>query len=120
MLKRGLLFAVPVLVLLIGYGLSAAASAPAAFNMCKACHAVAEGKNMVGPSLFGVVGRKAGTLSGFNYSPAMMKVGTLDPATLTKFLADPKGTAPGNKMAFAGLKRPEDVKAVVDYLGTVK
>ena len=50
----------------------------------------------------------------------MMKVGTLDPATLTKFLADPKATVPGNKMAFPGVKKPEDVKAVVDYLGTLK
>ena len=62
MVKRGLLFAVPVLVLLIGYGLSAAADAPSAFNSCKACHAVVAGKNMIGPSLFGVVGRKAGAV----------------------------------------------------------
>ena len=119
MVKRGFFFAVPVLVLLFCYGLAAAADAPTAFNMCKACHSVVAGKNGVGPSLFGVVGRKAGA-DGYKYSAAMMKVGTLDPATLTKFIADPKGTAPGNKMAVPGLKNPEDVKAVVDYLGTLK
>ena len=45
---------------------------------------------------------------------------TWDEANLNKYLADPKGTIPGNKMAYAGLKRPEDVKAVVDYLKTLR
>ncbi|MGE5506470.1 MAG: c-type cytochrome [Actinomycetota bacterium] len=100
---------------------ASAADAPAAFNQCKACHKVEAGKNGVGPSLFGVFGRKAGTAEGFKYSDAMHAAGkTWDEASLSAYLADPKGAVPGNKMAFAGLKKPEDVKAVVDYLKTVK
>ncbi|MGE5546958.1 MAG: c-type cytochrome [Solirubrobacterales bacterium] len=95
--------------------------APAAFNQCKACHKVEAGKNGVGPSLAGVVGRKAGTAAGFKYSDAMANSGlTWDEASLTKYISDPKGAVPGNKMAFAGLKKPEDVAAVIGYLKTVK
>ena len=98
-----------------------AADAPAAFNQCKACHKVEAGKHGVGPSLAGVFGAKAGHAEGYKYSDAHLKSGlTWDEATLSKYLADPKGTVPGNKMAFAGMKKPEDVKAVIDYLKTVK
>ena len=98
-----------------------AADAPAAFNQCKACHRTEAGKNAVGPSLFGVVGRKAGTEPGFNYSPAMKAAGWVwDEGKLTTYLANPKGVVPGTKMAFAGLKDPAAVKAVVDYLKTLK
>lgn len=98
-----------------------AQAAPAAFNQCKACHKTEAGKHGVGPSLFGVFGAKAGFAGGFNYSDVQKKSGlTWDEANLSKYLADPKGTIPGNKMAFAGLKRPEDLKAVVDYLKTLK
>jgi cytochrome c len=98
-----------------------AADAPAAFNQCKACHKVEAGKNGVGPSLFGVFGRKAGSAEGFSYSPAMASAGfNWDAAKLTAYIADPKATVPGNKMAFAGLKKPEDVAAVVEYLKGLK
>jgi cytochrome c len=98
-----------------------AQEAPAAFNQCKACHKVEAGKHGVGPSLAGVFGKKAGTTEGFKYSDAHKASGlTWDEATLGKYLADPKGTVPGNKMAFAGLKKPEDVAAVVAYLKTLK
>jgi cytochrome c len=100
---------------------ASAEDAPAAFNQCKACHKVEAGKNGVGPSLAGVVGRKAGTAADFKFSDAMKASGlTWDEASLSKYLADPKGTVAGNKMAFAGLKKPEDVAAVVAYLKTVK
>jgi cytochrome c len=100
---------------------ASAADAPAAFNQCKACHKVEAGKHGVGPSLAGVYGRKAGTVEGFKYSEPMKAFGkTLDDATLAAYLADPKTTVPGNKMAFAGLKKPEDLKAVIDYLKTLK
>jgi cytochrome c len=87
------------------------------FNQCKACHSVKAGENKVGPSLHGVVGRKAGTAPGFNYSDAMKNANlTWTPETLEKYLADPKATVPGNKMAFAGLKNPDDRKNVIAYL----
>ncbi|CAA7621068.1 Cytochrome C2 [Candidatus Terasakiella magnetica] len=99
---------------------ASADDAPSAFNACKACHKVEAGKNGVGPSLAGVFGRKAGSAPGFKYSDAMAAAGAWDEAALGKYLADPKGAIPGNKMAFAGLKKPEDVAAVVAYLKTVK
>lgn len=98
-----------------------AADAPQAFNQCKACHKVEAGKHGVGPSLFGVFGAKSGHVQGFKYSDAMIKAGlTWDEANLTKFLADPKATIPGNKQAFPGLKKPEDVKAVITYLKSLR
>ncbi|HSV27965.1 MAG TPA: c-type cytochrome [Candidatus Omnitrophota bacterium] len=117
MKKVGLVLA----ALLVAPFAANAADAPAAFNQCKACHKVEAGKNGVGPSLFGVFGKKAGMAEGFKYSDAHKASGlTWDEATLSKYLADPKGTVPGNKMAFAGIKKPEDLKAVVEYLKTVK
>ncbi|MFD2183202.1 c-type cytochrome [Rhodoplanes azumiensis] len=99
-----------------------AQEAPKAFAQCKACHKVEAGKNGVGPSLFGIYGSKLGQVAGFKYSDAHLKFAqqTVDEAFLTKYLADPKGTIPGNKMVFAGLKNPDDVKAVIAYLKTVK
>lgn len=98
-----------------------AADVPKAFNQCKACHKIEAGKHGVGPSLAGVFGKKAGVVEGYKFSEPHKASGlTWDEATLAKYLADPKGTVPGNKMAFAGLKKPEDVAAVVEYLKTLK
>jgi len=84
---------------------------------CMACHTVEPGKNKIGPSLAGVVGRKAGTAPNFQYSDAMKNSGiTWDDANLEKYLGDPKGTVPGNKMAFAGVKKPDERKAVIEFL----
>lgn len=88
---------------------------------CAICHTVEAGKNKIGPSLAGVVGRKSGSLEGFKYSDAMKKADiTWSADTLDKYLADPKGFIPGNRMAFAGVKKADDRKAVIDYLATVK
>jgi cytochrome c len=90
----------------------------AVFNVCKACHGVGEGaKNQVGPVLNGVIGRKAGTAEGFNYSEAMKASGlTWDEASIAGYLADPKGKVPGNKMVFAGLKDEQKVKDLLAFL----
>jgi cytochrome c len=88
---------------------------------CAVCHTVEAGKNKIGPSLFGVVGRKSGSIEGFKYSDAMKKADvTWSNETLDKYLTDPKGFVPGNRMTYAGLKKEADRKAVIDYLDTVK
>ena len=95
-----------------------AAAGKKVFNKCKACHDVA-GKNKVGPHLDGVIGRAAGSVEDFQdkYSDAMKSSGkTWDEATLAEYLKDPKGFIPGNKMAFSGLKKDEDVANIIAFL----
>ena len=90
-------------------------------RVCFTCHTAEAGKNKLGPSLFGVVGRKAGAAPGFKYSDAMEKSGiTWDEAALDKYLADPKAAVPGNKMAYAGVKKPEERKALIAYLNSLR
>ncbi|MCV2877953.1 c-type cytochrome [Sedimentimonas flavescens] len=91
------------------------------FKKCKACHKVGEGaKHATGPSLNGVVGRKAGGAEGFKYSPAMIAAGDAgmvwDHETIGAYLKDPKGFVPKNKMSFAGLKKDDDIAAVLAYI----
>ena len=94
-----------------------AAAGKKVFNKCKVCHSLTAGENKIGPSLAGVVGRASGTVADFAYSDAMKGSGlTWDEATLDKYLADPKGFVPGNKMAFAGLKKEAERENVIAYL----
>jgi cytochrome c2 len=87
------------------------------FNKCKACHVVDAETNRVGPSLHGVFGRTAGTVEGFNYSSAMKDSGVVwSDETITEYVSDPKGFVPGNRMAFPGLKKPEDIANLLAYL----
>jgi cytochrome c len=89
------------------------------FNQqCKACHTVEKGgPSPIGPNLFGVVGRKAGTLDGYSYSEPMKKSGiTWDDAALGDYLKDPKAKVPGGKMAFAGLRQAAQLGDVIAYL----
>ena len=97
-----------------------AAAGEKVFAKCKACHENEKGVNKVGPTLKGVVGRKAGSVPDFKYSEAMAAKGAeglvWDDANIASYLADPKGFIPKNKMAFAGLKKPEDVANVIAFL----
>ena len=95
-----------------------AAEGEEVFKKCRACHQVGESaKNGVGPVLNGVIGRKAGTIEGFNYSEANKNSGlTWDEATFTKYIQDPRGVVPGTKMAFAGLKDEKDIKDILAFL----
>ncbi len=98
-----------------------AAAGEKVFNQCKACHVTTKGVNRVGPSLNAVVGRKSGSVAGFKYSAANLKSNvTWDAATLFKYLEAPMKFMPGTKMAFAGLKKPEDRANVIAYLSTQK
>ncbi|MDX2263948.1 MAG: cytochrome c family protein [Hyphomicrobiales bacterium] len=95
------------------------------FKKCKACHQVGEGaKNGVGPLQNGIVGRKAGSVPDYKYSNALIEAGAKglvwDEANLDKYLADPRGFLPGNKMAFVGLKKEDERADVIAYLKTLK
>jgi cytochrome c len=97
-----------------------AAAGEKVFAKCKACHELEKGVNKVGPTLKGVVGRKAASVPDYKYSEAMLAKGAegvvWDEATLATYLPDPKAFVPKTKMAFAGLKKPEDVANVIAYL----
>ncbi|MGH6959685.1 MAG: c-type cytochrome, partial [Dongiaceae bacterium] len=88
---------------------------------CKACHDFSKGgPNKVGPNLWDIVGAKQAHLDNFNYSDAVKKLGkqwTYE--ELDKFLTTPKDYAPGTKMAFPGLKKPEDRAALIAYMRTL-
>lgn len=104
---------------------AAAAGDPAkgaiVYNQCKVCHVTDKGVNRVGPSLHGVVGRKAGTVPGYKYSVANKNSGLIwTVAQLDTYLAAPQKVIKGTKMAFAGLKKPEDRANVIAFLATKK
>jgi cytochrome c len=116
------LLAVAAIALALFPGRASAQDGAQLFKInCAVCHSAEAGQNKVGPSLFGVVGRKAGTVAAYTYSDAMKNSGiTWTPDQLDKYLANPKGVVPNTKMIFLGLKKPEDRKAIIDYLTTLK
>ena len=84
---------------------------------CRACHSVARGQNHVGPSLFGVIGRTAGSISSFVYSGALRGSGLVwSEATLDAFLGDPQAAVPGTAMRFPGLRDAAERAAVIAFL----
>ena len=88
------------------------------FKKCQACHTLGEGeRHRVGPNLWGVLGREAGSRADFNYSRAMTASEVIwSKATLDAYLAKPSDFIPGGRMSFVGLKKPEDRDAVIAYL----
>ncbi len=120
MLKH-LLFA-PLALMMVVSGPALAQDAAAGekvFLQCRACHMVGEkARNGVGPNLNGLCGRVAGSVPGYNYSPANKASGvTWDEATFAKYIANPREFMKGTRMAYAGLKDP---KAVADLTAFLK
>jgi cytochrome c len=89
-------------------------------SICNLCHEAIQGKNRVGPSLYGVVGRQSGIVPGFTYSDANKAsnlVWTVD--MLNKYLANPQQVVPGTKMTYAGLKDDQKRADLIAYLSTL-
>ncbi|MFK4525520.1 cytochrome c [Bradyrhizobium japonicum] len=86
-------------------------------NSCRTCHSVKDGDNRLGPNLNKIVGRKAGSLPNYNYSPSMKDAGFVwDPDKLTRFMVKPDEVVSGNKMQPYGGVSAEDAAKVVAYL----
>jgi cytochrome c len=87
---------------------------------CAICHSAMAGKNKMGPSLFAVVGRKAGSISDFAYSEAMKQSGIdWTPDKLDAFITAPKQLMPGNKMSFGGISDEQERADIIGYLSTL-
>jgi cytochrome c len=87
---------------------------------CSICHSPQPGRNLVGPSLFAVINRHSGEMSGFNYSDANRNSGlTWNAATLDRYLTAPRQLVPGTKMTFPGLKDAKQRADVIAYLATL-
>ena len=119
MIKTKLAAAVLVLALLSDAARAEgdAARGEAKFKECAACHKLESGVNNVGPSLNGIIGRKAGELADFRYSPAIKRSGiTWAPDTLDAFIKEPQAMVPANRMPYAGLADPADRADLIAYL----
>lgn len=87
------------------------------YAQCQACHAVVEGQNRVGPSLYGIIGSPAGAVDGFNYSPAVMNSNiTWTEDVLFAYLETPQEYLPGTRMFFPGVAKPQDRADIIAYL----
>ena len=95
-----------------------AAEGAKVFKKCLACHSIAEGgANKIGPALWGVLGRPAGSTPGYKYSKAMAAYGkNWSFEEMNGFLIKPKDWIKGTKMSFAGLKKASDIAAVILYM----
>ncbi|WP_373489200.1 cytochrome c family protein [Blastomonas sp.] len=94
-----------------------AAEGEKVFIQCKTCHVKEAGQNRIGPSLAGIVGRAAGSVEGFQYSPANANSGiTWSPEKLFQYLEKPARIVPGTKMVFAGLPDAQKRADLIAYL----
>lgn len=89
------------------------------FRACQACHALEQGVNGVGPSLYGVVGRAVASIDGYSYSGALASQADVwSGENLFAFLEDPSGWAPGTAMSYRGMRDAEDRANLIAYLET--
>jgi cytochrome c len=118
MLLRALLIAVFSAAAVFSANAQDVAAGEKSFNKCRACHQVGESaKNTIGPVLNGLIGRKTGTVGGYNYSDANKNSGIVwDDAVFAEYIRDPKAKIPGTKMMFAGVKSEQEIKDLTAFL----
>jgi len=102
-----------------------AAAGQRVFNQCRACHTTNEGgRSGVGPNLFGIVGRPAGSIEGFRYSPNLRELGTgglvWTEERLRAYVANPKAVVPRGSMSYPGLRNETQINDLMAYLGSLK
>jgi cytochrome c len=87
-------------------------------NACRTCHMVKEAENRLGPNLYKIVGRKAGSLPDYGFSSAMKEAGFVwDEEKLDRFIANPDEVVPGNSMKpYSGLSSSDDRKKIIAFL----
>ncbi len=94
-----------------------AAAGSRLWSQCRACHALEEGRNGVGPYLHGVVNRSIGAVDGFNYSGALDQAGDAwTPAVLSEFLLNPSALTPGTSMSYRGMASTQDRANLIAYI----
>jgi cytochrome c2 len=115
-----------VLALLCGlagasHAQDAAAGARVFRSQCSICHSPQPGRNIIGPSLFGVVGRHSGAIADFHYSSANRASGLVwNPPTLDRYLTAPREVVPGTLMSYPGLKDEHDRSDLIAYLASLR
>lgn len=121
-MRSYLAFVAPLIIsaLTPAHGQDASAGQKLFRSQCSICHSPRPGRNIIGPSLFGVVGRHSGLAPNFHYSQANLHSGlTWNPTTLDRYLTNPQQVVPGTLMTFPGLKNPEQRADVIAYLATL-
>ncbi len=87
------------------------------WSQCRACHALEDGRNSVGPHLYGIVNREIGVVDDFNYSGALNQAGDVwTPEILSAFIENPSGVTPGTSMSFRGITSVEDRANLIAYM----
>jgi cytochrome c len=103
---------------LLSQGIGASSEQQVFNNACRTCHTMKEGDNRLGPNLFKIIGRKAGSLPDYNYSSAMKGAGFIwDEEKLAHFIANPDEIVPGNTMKpYGGLASKDDRTKIISFL----
>jgi cytochrome c len=121
MLFFGLLLLPAALLVTTGHAADPEAGQSVFRSQCAICHSTQAGRNMVGPSLAGLIGRKTGAVAGYSYSVGNQNANiTWTPDTLEKYLESPRTVVPGTKMTYAGLKDPGKRADLIAFLMSQK